>query len=291
MPATATRPNPSGRNDATGKAANSPWLEGLARAGLTARGVLYLVVGGLALRLATGDHVEQPDRQGALAAVARQPFGRFLLLTLAIGYLGYALWQVVEAVLDPEEAGDDGKGALKRLHSSARAIVGLSLAFTATSFALHGRGTRGQSNAGGSGKEQDVTARLFELPFGRGLVMAIGIGLIATGVANGVQAVRGKDKEKLDEGPPAALRPALHVLGVGGLAGRMLAFALVGSFVVKAGWEHDPSESAGLDGALRRLLEAPRGPMLLVVVAVGLLAFGLFCLAQARWRKVLEPRD
>lgn len=291
MPDTATRPTTSNERSATGKAAANPWLEGLGRAGLVARGVLYLVVGGLALKLATGDHTEQPDRQGALAAVARQPFGRFLLLTLIAGYLGYALWQVVEAVLDPEEAGDDGKGALKRLHSGGRAIVGLSLAFTATSFALHGRGTRGQSNAGGSGKEQDVTARLFELPLGRWLVMAIGVGLVAIGVANGIQAARGKDKKKLDEGPPAALRPALHVLGVAGLAGRMLAFALVGGFVVKAGWEHDPTESAGLDGALRRLLEAPRGPLLLLVVAAGLLAFGLFCLAQARWRKVLEPRE
>jgi hypothetical protein len=285
--ATATR---SKRAGAERKAADNPWFEGLGRAGLVARGVLYIVVGILAIQLATGDHNEQPDRQGALAAVARQPFGRFLLITLAIGYVGYAAWQLIEAVLDPEDAGDDGKGLLKRVHSAGRALIGFSLAWTATSFALHGRGTKGQTQTDGNQKEQDVTARLFELPLGRWIVIAIGLALIAGGIANGIRAARGKHKKKLDDGPPARLRPALYALGAAGMTGRGLAFVLVGLFVAKAGWEYDPKESVGLDGALQRLAGQPYGPVLLFVVAAGLLAFGLFCLAQARWRKVLEPR-
>ena len=150
--------------------------EGAARAGLTARGIIYLLVGALALQIAFGGSSEQADRQGALEEIAEKPLGSVMLWALGIGLVGMALWRLSEAVFGA--AGPDGRKATKRLASAARFVFYGFVAYSVLAFAA------GESSgSGGSSDEQsrDVTARALELPGGQWLVGAAGVGVIVGG--------------------------------------------------------------------------------------------------------------
>jgi hypothetical protein len=248
------------------------------RFGLVARGVVYCLLAVLAIQVATGDRSEEADRQGALRAVARQPFGGALLVALTIGFAGYALWRFAEAVLGDDELP-------KRLLHAARGV--LYAGFTVTSARLVlGR----ESGGGGSDSTaKDWSARLMEHGWGRPLVVAVGIGLV---VAGGVLAWRGWHQTfekhlRLGEMTPWQRR-WLPWLGTFGNAARGVVLALIGLFLVRAALEFDPNEAVGVDGALHQLADRPWGTAALVIVALGLFAYGLFSFVEARWRKVME---
>jgi hypothetical protein len=250
----------------------------MARAGLVTRGVTHGLVGWLALRVAFGDRGERPDQHGALEAVVRQPFGRVLVLLLAVGFLGYALWRFIEAALDPED-----KGTLKRIGCGARGILYLGFFGTALSFGL--RGPRG---AGDGNHEQDITARVLQLPGGQWIVVAAGLAVIAVGLWNGWRGISRKFEQDLKEYEMSDVeRTWINRIAVVGLLARMVAYVLAGAFLVRAALRFDPRQAVGLDESLKELATKPFGPLLLSLVAVGLIAFGLFQLAMARYRRVL----
>jgi hypothetical protein len=260
------------------RAKNSSTLEAAGRAGLTVRGVLHITVGLLALRVAFGRLGEQADTQGAMRAIARQPMGRVLVAALALGFAGYAVWRFVEAFVDPED-----KSGWKRLGYIGRGVLYVGFCVTAARLVVGG-----QSTGGGDGAKT-TTARALELPGGRFLVAAVGLALLGAAGWNGWRAVtRGFEKElKHYEMSPRMCRFGT-VVGTLGHGARMLAYLLVGGFLLRAAVRHDPSRGVGLDAALKELVAATGGPPLLGAIALGLLAFGGFQLLLARYRRVLE---
>ncbi|MFG2474840.1 DUF1206 domain-containing protein [Streptomyces fagopyri] len=264
------------------RAARGPVTEYAARAGLTARGVIYLLVGVLALQIAFGDSGKQADRGGALAEIAQKPFGAVVLWALGLGLVGMALWRLSEAVFG--SAGPDGGDAKKRLLSAGRCVFYSFVAYSVLSFAA---GSRGSGSGSSDRQSQDVTAKVLGLPAGQWIVGAAGAGIVAAGVWIGTRAVLRKFHKKLKLGEMSArTRRLVDVTGVGGGAARGLVFAVAGCFAIRAAVEFEPDKAKGMDNTIRSFADTPAGPWLLVCVAAGLVLFGLFSFAMARWRRV-----
>ena len=263
------------------RAGKSRWVEGLGRVGLVAKGVIYLVVGILAINVALGAREESPDREGALRTIGEQPFGKSLLVLLAVGLAGYALWRFAQAILDRDSEGEGAKGLAKRGASLAKGGLYAILCGLTISALLDD-----ESRSGG-GNEKKATAGVFDLPAGRYLVYAAGIGFLAAAVFNGYRAVTCKFNRKLKQSEMnEAEETAATGVGILGHLARMVVFGLVGAFLVKAAWEFDSRQARGLDGALLEVSQQPYGGVLLGAVAAGLIAYALYCFVQARYRDV-----
>ncbi|MHC6624523.1 DUF1206 domain-containing protein [Streptomyces globosus] len=252
-----------------------------ARWGFAARGVLYVLVGLIALRIAFGDSGGQADRGGALAVLSAQPLGSVLLWALGAGLVGMAVWRLSEALFGG--AGEGGHKARKRLASAARCVFYAFVAYSVLRFAA------GESSGSGSGDQQskDVTAQALDLPAGRWLVGLAGVGIVVAGVWIAGRAALRKYHKHLKLGAMSRKeRRFTDVTGVVGGVARGLVFAVVGVFVTRAALTYEPNEAKGVDDALRSFAEMPAGPWLLALVAAGLAFFGLFSFAMARWRRV-----
>ncbi|MFJ2262033.1 DUF1206 domain-containing protein [Streptomyces sp. NPDC087844] len=268
------------RGSRAGKRKAAPAMEGAARAGFTARGVIYLLVGLLALQIAFGGSGKQADQGGALQEVSGKPFGEVVLWALGVGLVGMALWRLSEAVFGA--AGPDGDKAKKRVASAARAVFYGFVAYSVISFAAGAAGS-GSSD----GKSRDATAKAMDLPAGRWLVGVAGVVILCAGVWMAVQAARRKYHKHMRLGAVSRkVRQAVDVTGVGGGVARGLVFAVAGGFAVRAAWDYEPDKAKGMDDTLRSFAETPVGPWLLVLIAVGLMLFGLFSFAMARYRKL-----
>jgi Domain of Unknown Function (DUF1206) len=257
------------RRDAVGMAA---------RWGFAARGVLYLLVGVLAVRIAFGDGGEEADRGGAVQQIARQPFGGVLLWALGLGLAGMAVWRLSQAA--GGAPGRKDHAVARRVGAGARAVFYAATAYSVFAF------TAGHRQSGSDRKSRDVTATVLGWPLGQELVVAAGCALAAAGVWIAVRAARCSFRDRLKrwEMSPRARR-VTDVLGVVGGAARGITFAAAGVFAVKAGITFDPGRARGLDATLRSFRHAPAGPWLLVTIAVGLALFGAFSFAMARWRR------
>jgi Domain of Unknown Function (DUF1206) len=257
----------------------SGWYAWLARAGLVAKGVSYGIVGVLAVKLAVGHGGVATSRQGALHALAQESFGRIVLILLAIGFAAYALWRVVQAFAMPA---DEGKDWLQRAGFVGRAAIYVGLAFSALSILLgHGGGSSQDEKA------HKTTALVLSWPAGTWLVGFGGAILIAVGLWNAYRGLTRKFEDKWNTGQMgAAARRWGGRAGVVGHLARAVVFTLIGVFVIRAALQYDPKEAIGLDGALQKLASADYGPYLLGFTAAGLIAYGLYCLADARFRDV-----
>lgn len=269
-----------GRRNAK-QAANSTALEGLARAGMVAQGVLYILVGLLALRIALGDSGgKAADQGGALRELAAQPFGRLLVWAVGLGLAGLALWRLTEALFGAAEKG--GHKSHKRLLSAGRFVLYGVLAFSVISYAVRSRGS-GSSDA----KSEDITARALSVPAGELLVGGVGLAIAAVGASGAVQAMRRKYHDQMRmRDIPRRSRKWVDVLGVGGGVCRGAVLVVLGAFAMEAAWSSDAHEAKGMDDALRTFAQTPAGPWLLVAIALGVTLFGLFSFALARWRRV-----
>ncbi|HJV09301.1 MAG TPA: DUF1206 domain-containing protein [Acidimicrobiales bacterium] len=269
--------------DALEDAADSVWLQRLARAGLVARGLLYVVVAVLATQVAAGHDEVRTDKQGALQAVVRQPFGRLLVLLLAVGFGGYAAWRFVEAAVGPAgETEDTAKARFKRVGYFLRGCLYAFFFASAVRLFLWSNSVAGSESA-----ESDWTGRVLNWPAGEWLVQAAGLGAIGAGLYIGWRGLSGKFRKRLkslEMGP--AVRTWVRGVGTVGNVARMLIALLIGVFLIAAARTHDPEQAVGIDGALKRLADRPYGPTLLVVVAIGLAAYGVYSFAEARYRRV-----
>lgn len=255
-------------------------VEGLGRIGLVAKAALYAVIGVLAVKVALGGREESPDKGGALRTIAEQPLGKGLLILLAGGLAAYALWRLAQAILDHDDEGEGPKGLAKRATNLGKAAwYGILCGLTVS--VLVGGGN------GGGGNEQQTTAGVFERPFGRYAVYAAGLAFAGAAVFNGYRAITCKFNKKLKTHEMGDLEEtAATGIGVLGHLARFVVFGLIGLFLLRAAWEFDPKEARGLDGALLEVAQAPYGGFLLGAVAVGLLAYALHCLVQARYRRI-----
>jgi hypothetical protein len=263
-----------------GRDSGQTWLARLARAGMVAQGVMYTLVGGLAIELALGLGGKTTDQRGALHTLADEWYGVAALLALAVGFAGYALWRFAVAVLGEKIESQEGIRVAKRLLYAGRAFVYAGLCYTAVSLVL-------ARDAARANTEDKATATVLDWPAGRWLVGAAGLAIVGYGLWNGYRALsRNFERDLKVERMGADERRLVRGVGRAGFAARGVVFALIGLFLVKAAVEYDPKEPVGLDGALQRLSEQPFGPALLGTVAAGLIAFGIFSLARARYREV-----
>jgi hypothetical protein len=263
--------------------AESPWAERLARFGHFARGFTFCLVGVLALEVAFGvGGGKITDREGALQTLAGDPIGRFVLGALAVGLAGYALWRFAQALLGERlETGED-ISVWKRIGNVGKGVIYGGLAIICARLVLQA------DEAGGGKKDEDrVTAWILDQPAGRWLVAAIGVAIVGGGVFNFFRAVSGKFREDLKEQQMGSAERRWYIaIGVVGHLARATVFTLAGLFLLKAAYEYDPKEAIGLGGALAKVARAEYGTVLLVLVASGLFAYGLFSMVQARYRKV-----
>ena len=254
-----------------------------ARIGYAAEGVVYGVLGVLALMVAFGEaNGRLTDSKGAIEAIGDQPLGTFLLWATAVGLLCYAVWNAVCAALDPEHKGSDGKGLVKRIGYGASALGHVALSFYAAQLAYGSRA---------SGHGQTWVARLLHVPFGEVLIGLVGAVAIGFGVAQIYIAAKGKVGHQYAS---AALDPTIkrvsHRVARIGVLARGLVFPVIGSSLIAAAWHHDPGEASGFGEALGSLARGPFGAWLLTFVAAGLFAYGVHLFFVARYGKLPAPR-
>jgi len=248
----------------------------LGRAGFLARGVMYIVIGWIALLLAFGKTSQQADRTGALHELSTTPFGAVALWILVIGFFGMALWRLCQAAF-----GGHGMKPSSRLMALARGVVYAVIGYGVLKYTL-GEGSPQSSNQ----QAVDLTATVMRHPGGRIAVVIIGLAFIVGGVCVGYQAWRERFRKELRTGKmrPTTRRVVEWLGRVGGVA-RGIVFVTAGVFLVVAAAQARPGQAKGLDSSLRALAETPFGPWLLALVAIGLVMFGLFSCCEARWRR------
>jgi hypothetical protein len=262
--------------------ANSAWVNALARIGLAAKGVSFGIVGALAGKLAFGDGGAATSREGALARLAREPFGKWLLIALAFGFGSYAFWRFVQAFFDKEHEGEGPVGLAKRATYFGRGVIYSALTWAAVNIVTEAHEPRSQNQ-----RAREATGHVLGWPAGKWLVAGVGVAIAGVGLFNGY---RGLTQSFLDRWNTSELswtaRDWLARIGTVGLVARMIVFGLIGGFLVKAALEYDPKDAIGIDGALQKVAAQTYGSFLLGVVAVGLIAYGIFGLVEARYRRV-----
>ena len=267
------------------EAVRNPWVEKLARFGYAARGVVYAVIGLLAVQTAFLGRGQMTGTEGAIQKIAEQ--SRLLLALVAIGLLGYALWRLVQSLLDPERRGTDPKALAVRGGQLASGLVYAGLAVTAFRI-IAGSGGSEAGAAGGQGGNQALAAGLLDKPFGRWLVVLAGIAVLVSALSQIRQAYTKKFQRKLkmDRMDETERRLAVRT-GQAGLASRGVVFLITGWFLIQAALRYDPSAARGLGGALETLARQPYGPWLLGIVALGLICFGAYSFLEARYRRIV----
>lgn len=253
-----------------------------ARAGFVARGIIYVLIGVLSLRIAFSGGGQQADRGGAISEIAQKPFGTVLLWLLGIALAGMALWRLSEAAFG--QAGPDGGKASKRAMAAGRCVFYGFVAYSVLSFAA---GDKGSGSGSSDKNSQDVTAKALDWPGGQWIVGVAGAAVTAAGLWIAVRAVMRKFEKHLKmQEMSARMRKAVAFFGVFGGTARGIVFATAGGFAIAAAVQHQPGKAKGMDDTLRTFAGTPAGPWLLALIAVGLMAFGVFSWANARWRKV-----
>jgi hypothetical protein len=273
--------------DKAEEAARGKWSQRLARAGLVAQGVTFGLVAVLAIEVAIGRRGKVEDRPGALQSLADSSFGRLLLGAIAVGLGGYAFWRLAQAVLGEKlESGED-VGVLKRIGYLGRGLLYAWLCVMCAALVFEADKPVTGSGGGGGQEEDRATRIAFEQPLGRYLVLAVGLGIIGAALFNLYRGLTRKFRKELKEGQMGSEERRWYtVLGVAGHLARAVIFGLIGLFITRAAWQYDPGEAIGLDGALAKLARADYGSVLLGCTAAGLMAYGAFCLVQARYREL-----
>ena len=255
--------------------------QGLARWGLVSKGSLYVLVGVIAADVSIAGGERLRDRGGALTTLTDTWYGKLLVGFLAVGLAGYAAWRFAQGVLGRPLEGGEKEGWLKRAGYFARSAWYLGLLAITLSVLSGGSG-------GGSSSEEDrVTARVLEYPLGRWIVAGVGLGILGAGVFNVWRGVTRRFRKNLKTRKMSELEErTFTATGVVGHLARGVVFGLIGFFLVRAAWQYDPEEAVGLDGALAEILQQDYGDTLLAIVATGLIAYGVYCFAEARYREV-----
>ena len=257
------------------KATTSPLMENLLRLGYVVRGVIYGAVGLLALQAALGGKGAITDLQGAIAKLGQSTLGGIVLYAILVGLVGYGLWGFIRAITDPLHKGTDAKGIAERIGYALSGVSYLLLAFT-TYGLITGSGSAARSG-GQTAQTQQTAGRLLSQPWGTWVLGIVAVIIIGVGL---LQILRGLRQDFDQQFNPYALsseqRKGLNRLGQFGTAARGFVFTLIGLFLFQAAYRNDPSLAKGIDGVLTALLQQPYGLWLLGIVALGLIAFGVY---------------
>ena len=255
-------------------------IELLGRVGLVGYGLVHVLVGVIAVQVALSGGGGQADQQGALATLAAEPFGFAVIVVVVLGLLAFALWQGLAAATGFRGVGESER-TRKRLAAGGKTVAVLAVAVIGIRLLV--TGSSGSSAQG----SQEAAAGLLALPAGQVLVGVVALVILVVAGATAWAGLQANFDEDLDYARlPAVLRTPVHWLGVAGHVLRAVAFGIVGILFGVAALRADPGQASGLDGALKTLVAQPFGPFLLLVVAVGFVAFGVFCAAEAWARRV-----
>jgi hypothetical protein len=259
--------------------ARRPELEWLARVGLLARGVVYGIIGILALKLAVGSGGKATTQRGALMTIAHEPFGQALLIATAIGLASYALWRLVRAAIGHGTEQNDS--AFKRVAGVASGLAYAALCVTAVKILT------GASSSGGSNSPKKTTGGVLGWTGGTTIIGVVGAVLIGVALFQGYKGVSKKFLEdSKTQKMSRAVKRGFTAIGVFGHLARMVVFGLIGYGLLTAAADYNPRKAIGLDGALSKLSHQPYGPLLLGIVAAGLIGFALYSIADARYAKI-----
>jgi hypothetical protein len=263
----------------TGKRDRKRAMELLARWGLASVGVSFGLVGVLAFLKAIGIGGASTDRQGALARIGETGWGKAVLIIIAIGFAGYAVWRFVLAITGETVENDEHKSVMKRIGYAARGIFYSALTVGVLKLLF------GSSASGGNRHKE--AAKVLSWPGGAWILAGVGAGFLCAAIWNGYRAITRKYLEQLKTWRiPEGRERAVEIITGFGLFTRMLLFGIIGWFLVRAAIHHDPRKAVGLDGALQQVAVQPYGRVLLGVVALGLLAYAVFRGIEARYRVV-----
>lgn len=253
------------------------WVEKGARFGHFIKGVIYGLIGVLSLQVALGSGGQVAGQREVAHMVEHQPFGVVLLIGIAIGLFGYAIWRLIEGFKDTGHKGSDGKGIAQRASAVASGLVNGALAVAAVQAALGHDGGGARSWVG----------KVLEQPFGAVLLGLVGAGVVAAGV---VQFYQAYSKRFLRDFRYGAMSPTerrwITRAGQVGYSARGVVFPIVGWGLLRAALSHNPGETRDTRAALIEIASSGYGQLLLGLVAAGLLAFGLFMVASARYRAI-----
>lgn len=256
----------------------------IGRVALATQGILYVIVGFLAVQVSGGDRDAKPSQKGALENLARQPYGRVLLIVVALGLATHSIWRLLLALRGEPGDDEDSGSVAKRVAHVGRAAIYASFTYFAIRLLVGA-----ESASEGAANEQRSTAIVMGWPGGRILVVVVGSCIIASGVWNGYKAVTRKFDDNLDlSGLDEAKAKGIKAAGVAGYLARGVAFALIGWFLITAGWAKNAGKTEGLDGALRNLAASSHGHLWLFIVAIGLMFFGAYRVLDGVFRKPSE---
>lgn len=255
-------------------------METLARFGYAAKGFVYCAIGILALLAAFNAGGDATDTTGALHAIALQPFGKALLVLIALGLVGYVIWRLVQAIKDPEHQGKDGKGIVSRLGYLLSGLAYVGVAVNAALLAI------GSDSGSDGNSKQDWTAMVIQQPFGRFIIGLGGAIVIGIGFWRIYCAYKTKFRKKVDLHELSLQQKDLLVnISRFGIAARGVVFVMIGFFILQAAKDYNPNKVKGLDGALLTLAQQPFGKFLLALMALGLIAYAVYLFLQARYSK------
>lgn len=256
------------------------WVMPFMRAGYGARGIVYTIVGGLAAWSAfRGGQAE--GTQDALSTLRDGGFGTALLWVIAIGLLAYMVWRLLDAALDLEDYGTDGKGIASRIGLAATGLIHGAIG---VSIALMAMGDR----SGDGGGTQSFITRVMEWPGGRWIVGIIGVCVIGAGIHYAWKGLAEKYKEDIvNTETSRKLAPVLKA----GFVAEGVVVGIIGALILSAAWTYDPSQAGGVGAAFSEIRSAPFGRILLIAVALGLVAFAIENFIEAVYRVVPRIAD
>jgi hypothetical protein len=263
------------------RATSNEWVERLERFGYLVRGLIYFIIGALAAQLAIGAGGATTDQTGAIAFIGNQPLGKALLVLVAVGLTGYSLWGFVRAVFDPLGRGTAMKGILERIGFFVSGLSYGALVIPTVQFVINRPGAQPTGNPAG------LSAQLFAKPFGPWLVVGFGLFWIVAAAGQFYSAYTAHFAKDFDTNTMRVAKfKWARRIGRFGFAARGVVFGLIGLFVLQAGLTMDPHKAQSFDAVLLKIAQAPYGPILLAVVAFGLVAFGVYSALCASWNKV-----
>ena len=268
--------NPETLKSTASAAQRSPTFRILARAGYVVLGLVHIIIGAIAISVAVGSGGGEADQGGAMEQISRVPFGTVVLWLIVLGLVALGVWQIAEAFLERDP--DTKKKWGRRVKEVGTALAYFAIGGTALVYALGGRSDSSQSTT-------TFSATLLANPGGVVLLVLVGLVILGVGVAFVVRGIR-KDFEKHLSLPAGKLGDGIRTLGIVGYVAKGIAIAVVGVLFVVAAVTHDPEKAGGLDAALKSLAALPFGQVILWLVGAGLVIYGIYCFARARYARL-----
>jgi hypothetical protein len=263
----------------SGSVTRNPWIQAWARLGFAAGGIVYLVIGILAILVASAKYDRPQGPEGAIARISTQPFGHILLAVVMVGLFGYAVWCFIQAIFDADHDGNDLKGIGLRIGEFCSGIAYLSLAI----LAFH----RMRDEPAQQKSAAHWTAKLMARSWGASIVELAGVVLVIVGIGLVFYAAQERFRKYLRLSEVSVSdREWIIQFGKWGYSAQGIVFCLIGAFLISAAIYSDPRKARGLDEALQWLAQQTYGPWLLGIVAAGLSAYGLFMLVEAKYRRL-----